>query len=128
MKKFLIADKVESEVDKNREHSLAHESYNLRHTLLENYQFSKACKDNNIIAFKDDSIYLEKFFENPRHIKAQIFGDHYHNFIHLNITEYSIQRRNQKKIEEASTLVEFISKNNKPHFLEVNTSLQENIS
>lgn len=73
MKKFLIANKVKSEVDKNREHSLAHESYNLRHTLLENYQFSKACKDNNIIAFKDDSIYLvlnteKKSKENRRSI------------------------------------------------------------
>lgn len=52
------------------------------------------------ISFNDDSIYLEKFVENPRHVEIQILADEYGNCIHLGERDCSIQRRNQKVIEE----------------------------
>ena len=52
-------------------------------------------------SFGDDRLFIEKFIENPRHIEIQILGDHHGHIIHLNERECSIQRRNQKVIEEA---------------------------
>jgi propionyl-CoA carboxylase alpha chain len=52
-------------------------------------------------SFGDDRLFLEKFIENPRHIEIQVLGDKHGNVIHLNERECSIQRRNQKVIEEA---------------------------
>jgi acetyl-CoA carboxylase biotin carboxylase subunit len=52
-------------------------------------------------AFGDDSIYIEKFIENPRHIEVQIIADKHGNYAHLFERECSIQRRHQKIIEEA---------------------------
>jgi len=52
-------------------------------------------------AFGDDTIYIEKLIENPRHIEVQILGDKFGNYIHLFERECSIQRRFQKVIEEA---------------------------
>lgn len=52
-------------------------------------------------AFGDDSMYMEKFVEEPRHIEFQIIGDSHGNIIHLGERECSIQRRNQKVLEEA---------------------------
>lgn len=52
-------------------------------------------------SFGDDRIFIEKFIENPRHIEIQVLGDKHGNVIHLNERECSIQRRNQKVIEEA---------------------------
>jgi acetyl-CoA carboxylase biotin carboxylase subunit len=52
-------------------------------------------------SFGDDSIYVEKFIEEPRHIEIQILGDSHGNAIHLFERECSIQRRHQKVIEEA---------------------------
>ncbi|MCY6485276.1 acetyl-CoA carboxylase biotin carboxylase subunit [Clostridium aestuarii] len=52
-------------------------------------------------AFGDDTMYIEKFIEKPRHIEFQILGDNYGNIIHLNERDCSIQRRNQKVLEEA---------------------------
>ena len=47
------------------------------------------------INFGDGSIYLEKFFKNPRHIEIQILGDNFGNIIHLGERDCSIQRRHQ---------------------------------
>jgi acetyl-CoA carboxylase biotin carboxylase subunit len=52
-------------------------------------------------SFGNDAIYIEKFIENPHHIEIQVLGDKYGNVIHLHERECSIQRRNQKVIEEA---------------------------
>ncbi len=52
-------------------------------------------------SFGDDRVFLEKFIENPRHIEIQVLGDKHGNIIYLGERECSIQRRNQKVIEEA---------------------------
>lgn len=52
-------------------------------------------------SFGDDRIFIEKFIENPRHIEIQVLGDRHGNVIHLSERECSIQRRNQKVLEEA---------------------------
>jgi acetyl-CoA carboxylase biotin carboxylase subunit len=51
-------------------------------------------------AFGNSGVYIEKFIENPHHIEFQILGDSRGNIIHLNERDCSIQRRNQKVVEE----------------------------
>lgn len=57
------------------------------------------------ISFNDDSLYLEKFIENPRHIEIQILADEYGNAVHLGERDCSIQRRNQKVLEETPSSI-----------------------
>jgi propionyl-CoA carboxylase alpha chain len=52
-------------------------------------------------SFGDDRCFVEKFIENPRHIEIQVLGDKHGNVIYLGERECSIQRRNQKVLEEA---------------------------
>ena len=52
-------------------------------------------------AFGDDTIYIEKYLGNPRHIEFQIFGDGQGNAVHLGERDCSLQRRHQKVLEEA---------------------------
>jgi propionyl-CoA carboxylase alpha chain len=52
-------------------------------------------------SFGDDRVFIEKFIVDPRHIEIQVLGDKHGNVIHLGERECSIQRRNQKVIEEA---------------------------
>jgi propionyl-CoA carboxylase alpha chain len=52
-------------------------------------------------SFGDDRVFVEKFIENPRHVEIQVLGDKHGNVIHLGERECSIQRRNQKVVEEA---------------------------
>jgi propionyl-CoA carboxylase alpha chain len=104
-------------------------------------------------AFGDDRIFIEKFIENPRHIEIQVLGDKHGHVVHLFERECSIQRRNQKVIEEAPSplldaatraamgaqavalakavgydsagTVEFVAAQDKSfYFLEMNTRLQ----
>jgi acetyl-CoA carboxylase biotin carboxylase subunit len=58
-------------------------------------------------AFGNSGVYIEKYIENPHHIEFQIFGDNRGNIIHLGERDCSIQRRNQKIVEEMpSPLIE----------------------
>ncbi len=104
-------------------------------------------------SFGDDRVFIEKFIVEPRHIEIQVLGDAHGNTIHLGERECSIQRRNQKVVEEAPSpfldgktrkamgeqtvalakavdyqsagTVEFIvDKNRNFYFLEMNTRLQ----
>jgi acetyl-CoA carboxylase biotin carboxylase subunit len=52
-------------------------------------------------AFKNPTLYIEKYVENPRHVEIQILGDEYGNLIHLNERDCSCQRRHQKLVEES---------------------------
>jgi acetyl-CoA carboxylase biotin carboxylase subunit len=54
-------------------------------------------------AFGNSGVYIEKFIENPRHIEFQILGDSRGNIIHLGERDCSIQRRNQKLVEETTS-------------------------
>ncbi len=54
-----------------------------------------------LAAFSNSDLYMEKFIENPRHIEVQVFGDKHSNAIHLGDRDCSMQRRNQKVIEES---------------------------
>ena len=56
------------------------------------------------VSFNDDSVYLEKFIENPRHVEMQILADEHGNCVHLGERDCSIQRRNQKVLEETPSL------------------------
>ena len=51
--------------------------------------------------FGDDTVFIEQYIENPRHIEVQVLADHYGNIIHLHERECTIQRRYQKIIEES---------------------------
>lgn len=104
-------------------------------------------------AFGDDSVYLEKYIEEPRHVEFQVLADQHGNVVHLFERECSIQRRHQKIIEESPSValdeelrqkmgetairvvkssgytnagtVEFLlDKNKNFYFLEVNARLQ----
>jgi propionyl-CoA carboxylase alpha chain len=52
-------------------------------------------------SFGDERVFIEKFIENPRHVEIQVLGDKHGNLIYLGERECSIQRRNQKVVEEA---------------------------
>jgi len=104
-------------------------------------------------AFGDDSVYVEKAIERPRHIEIQVLADQHGNAVHLFERECSIQRRHQKIIEEspspfvtpelrermgtlavalarkvgyvnAGTLEFLVDAHREPYFLEMNTRLQ----
>jgi len=61
----------------------------------------ESVKREGLSSFGDDRVFIEKFIEAPRHIEIQVLGDQHGNILFLNERECSIQRRNQKVVEEA---------------------------
>ena len=57
------------------------------------------------VSFNEDELYMEKFIENPRHVEIQVLADEYGNGVHLGERDCSMQRRNQKVLEESPSTV-----------------------
>lgn len=68
------------------------------HDLLNGFS---SAKQEAEAAFKDGSVFLEKYLEQPRHIEVQLLGDQHGNLIHLFERDCSLQRRHQKLVEES---------------------------
>lgn len=64
----------------------------------------RAARNESIKAFGVDSIFIEKYVENPKHIEVQILGDSYGNVVHLYERDCSVQRRHQKVVEIAPAI------------------------
>ena len=67
-------------------------------SLVKGYHTARTEADK---AFGNSGVYIEKYIENPHHIEFQILGDHKGHIIHLGERDCSIQRRNQKVVEES---------------------------
>ncbi len=111
-----------------------------------------ACRMESKAAFGDDAVYIEKYLERPRHIEVQVIGDGTGKVVHLGERDCSLQRRNQKVLEEAPSpalndaarkqigqvvvealskikytslgTVEFLYEDGEFYFIEMNTRLQ----
>ncbi|MEG1870488.1 MAG: acetyl-CoA carboxylase biotin carboxylase subunit [Peptostreptococcaceae bacterium] len=64
-----------------------------------------AAKREAKVSFNDDSMYIEKFIEKPRHIEIQLIADSFGNTVYLGERECSMQRKNQKVLEEAPSVI-----------------------
>ncbi len=73
----------------------------LIHNREEVVEAYNSARSESLSSFGDDTVYIEKYIERPHHIEFQILGDNYGNIIHLFDRECSIQRRNQKIVEES---------------------------
>ncbi len=122
---------------------------NNKEELIKNFT---AAKTEAKAAFGDDGVYMEKMLINARHIEVQILGDAFGHVIHLGERDCSLQRRNQKVLEEApcasiddqtrqalgeaavraakaanyqnAGTIEFLYKDGKFYFMEMNTRIQ----
>lgn len=64
-------------------------------------EYFNAAQLESVKGFSDDTMYIEKYIEKPRHVEFQIMADKFGNVIHLGERDCSIQRRHQKVLEEA---------------------------
>jgi acetyl-CoA carboxylase biotin carboxylase subunit len=64
----------------------------------------RAARSEGMNYFKNDTVYIERFIQNPKHIEVQVFGDTHGNAVHLFERECSIQRRHQKILEESPSI------------------------
>lgn len=71
------------------------------HKLEELESSYRAARSEGLNYFKNDTVYIERYVQNPKHIEMQVFGDKHGNVVHLFERECSIQRRHQKIIEES---------------------------
>ncbi|MBQ8966199.1 acetyl-CoA carboxylase biotin carboxylase subunit [Ruminococcus sp.] len=69
----------------------------------------KAARQEALACFGNDEVYIEKFIENPKHIEIQILADNYGDVIYLGERDCSMQRRNQKVLEEAPSPAPFMT-------------------
>lgn len=121
-----------------------------REDFTENFEVAQT---ESVNGFADDTMYIEKYIEDPRHIEFQILADKYGNIISLGERDCSIQRRHQKMVEEspsaalddklraqmgevavraakaanyesAGTIEFLLDKNKKFYFMEMNTRIQ----
>ena len=76
----------------------------LIHSAEEVEEAYTTAKSESLSSFGDDTVYLEKFVEEPHHIEFQVLGDKHGNVIHLCERECSVQRRNQKIVEETPSV------------------------
>jgi acetyl-CoA carboxylase biotin carboxylase subunit len=63
------------------------------------------CRQEAQASFNDDALYIEKYIQNPRHIEFQILADGSGNVVHLGERDCTLQRRNQKVLEEAPSII-----------------------
>ncbi len=117
--------------------------------LIENFELTR---NEAAATFGSPAVYMEKFLQSPKHIEVQILGDKHGHVIHLYERDCSVQRRNQKVIEEAFSpalstkereyicnlsakamkkmgyhsagTIEYLYENGKFYFMEMNTRLQ----
>ena len=73
----------------------------IAHNAIEFDDSFRVAQMESINSFKDNTMYIEKYIEAPRHIEFQILGDRYGNVVHLGERDCSIQRRHQKVLEES---------------------------
>ncbi|MCB0363277.1 MAG: acetyl-CoA carboxylase biotin carboxylase subunit, partial [Bdellovibrionales bacterium] len=64
----------------------------------------RACQSEGKNYFSDDRVFIERFIQNPKHIEIQVFGDKHGNVVHMFERECSVQRRNQKILEESPSI------------------------
>ncbi|WP_300278439.1 acetyl-CoA carboxylase biotin carboxylase subunit [Peptacetobacter sp.] len=83
-------------------------------------------KTEALTYFKNDDLYIEKFIKNPRHIEVQVFGDKFKNAIHFGDRDCSMQRRNQKMIEESPS--RFLEKKDKEKLYDYALKIVKGIS